>query len=285
MKNCIVTGILFLSLFSSYSFSQGGPGKKNVINNVNAVENNNLVYVHYQLNSHFYQKSLISLYISFDQGRTFDGPLQKVSGDVGAVSSRGKKTIIWDAIAEKPFIEDSPVFEVRNEVTENKPKNQWFVQYTGNAMTYLGVRGGMIGLVGFYGEIRGNMRSFTKAEYSVKDDEVDYTSPGYYEFTGEKGYSALSVLGGIIFQPANSFYLYLGVGYGKENYLMKFNTYSYDGDIQTGSAYAKYEGYCNSGFETDAGIMLKINRILLSAGGTALSFKSFNWTAGVGITF
>ena len=104
-------------------------------------------------------------------------------------------------------------------------------------------------------------------------------------FTGKGGYSAFSGLAGVIYQPAKLFYLYLGAGYGKENYLMKIDKYSYDSEMKTGSAYVKYDGYCTSGLEFDLGAMIKIKWLLLSAGGTMLNFKSLNMTAGAGVVF
>ncbi len=67
--------------------------------------------------------------------------------------------------------------------------------------------------------------------------------------------------------------------------MLGIDEYSSDGDVKTGSGYVKYDGYCNSGVEIDLGLMYKIKMLLLSAGATTINFKSFNWTAGIGIAF
>ncbi len=51
----------------------------------------------------------ISLSVSTDGGKTFSAPLKHVSGDVGDRVTAGKKTIIWDALAEVDKIVGSQI--------------------------------------------------------------------------------------------------------------------------------------------------------------------------------
>jgi hypothetical protein len=226
----------------------------------------------------------ISLYVSSDGGKTFTGPLREVKGDAGEGIRKGDKTIVWDALKEMPFIEDTLTFQVR--AVKQPVKKKYFVSLVGNTVTWLGLRGGMTGKIGFYAEIRGNPDAFKKSSFTCSDGILtDYSVPGYYSFTGKNGYAAFSVLGGINWQAVPDLFIYGGAGYGKENYLVQVDQFDYGNSTSYGQAYAKYTGYCTSGVEIDAGVMYRVKWLLLSAGATTLNFSLFNWTAGIGVTF
>ena len=274
------------------------------VKNVAAEQKDNKILIHYTLTGRAYQTFDVSLYVSRDNGKTFAGPLKEISGDVGDSIPRGTHTITWDIIKEMPLVAEPLIFDVRVEVTSRKPiqiktqkvkskpekseaerlKSSFFISYVGNFTTYIGLRAGMLGRIGFYGEVRGNILAFNSAKYTYKNGVLDYNQSGYYLFTGKEGYSAFSALAGIIFQPVNNFFLHIGGGYGKEEYLMQLNEYNYN-DVKTGTEYAKYEGYGNSGVEVDLGAMYKIKMVIISASATTINFKTFGWTAGLGLSF
>jgi len=265
-------------LTATVSFSQE-------VRNVTSEVKDGMVTIHYSISGKFYQVFNISIYVSRDGGNNFIGPLKEVTGDVGQNIKRGTKTVTWDVIKEMPMVEETLVFDVRAEVTGEKPKSSFFVQYVGNATTYLGLRAGMLKVWGFYGEVRANTIAFQSAPYTYKNGTINYNENGYYMYTGKNGYSAFSALAGVTWQPARNFFLYLGGGYGWENYQMQIDKYSYEGDVKTGSSYVLYDGYNISGVEVDLGMMLRIKWFLMSAGATALNFNSFNFTVGVGTAF
>ncbi|MEI6435772.1 MAG: hypothetical protein WCP32_13075 [Bacteroidota bacterium] len=255
------------------------------VGNVISMVRNGQVYVQFLLDAKFYNEFNVSLYVSRDNGQTFEGPLKEVSGDIGKVKNKGIKTIIWDAMKEMPFVSETLIFEVRAEIIRTKPRKSFYLMYVGNPTTYFGLRTGMLGRVGFYVELRGNMMALETEKYTYKDSVVNYNQPGYFNFTGSNGYSALSGLVGINYQPGKNFFLYLGAGYGKEDYLMKIDNFNYDGDVKTGSSFVKYDKYSASGVEVNLGVMVRIKSLILSAGGTMLNFNSFGGTAGVGVSF
>jgi hypothetical protein len=262
--------------------------KAQVIQDVRSEVKDEKILVHYvirygSLTDYF----SVSLYVSSDGGKTFTGPLREVKGDAGEGIRKGAKTIVWDALKEMPFIEDTLTFRVR--AVKQPVKKKFFVTLEGNTITWLGLRAGMLGKTGFYAEIRGNPDAFKKSSFTCNNGILtDYNVPGYYSFTGKNGYSAFSVLGGITWQAVPNLFFYYGVGYGKENYLVQINQFSYGNSTAFGKAYAKYTGYCTSGFEIDLGLIYRVKWFLVSAGATNLSYGSsnlFNWTAGIGVTF
>ena len=61
----------------------------------------------------FYQEFNVYLYVSRDQGKTFEGPLKEVSGDVGKGIGSGSHSITWEVMKEMPFSNEELVFDVR----------------------------------------------------------------------------------------------------------------------------------------------------------------------------
>ena len=242
------------------------------------------VLVSYKLVGKSYQSFNISLYVSRDNGQTFEGPMKEVNGAIGSEITTGKHSIIWDAQKEMPFVSETMIFDVRYEIIQDKPKKSFFLIYVGNPTTYFGIRAGMLGRVGFYVELRGNLMALNSGKYSYKDSIIEYNKPDYFTFTGTNGYAALSAIAGVTYQPVKNFFLYLGAGYGKEEYLMQIAEYNYEGDVKTGSSYVIYDSYANTGVEVDLGIMFRIKKIIMSAGATTINFNTYGWTAGVGIS-
>jgi len=248
---------------------------------------NNEVMVPYSVSGLTFNQSLnISLYVSKDDDKKWFGPLKEVSGDIGSGIRNGNHTIIWSAMKEMPFTDEVLMFEVQPNLEVETIKREIFVIYVGNDVTYIGGRAGMIGKVGFYGEIRLNPLTFASIDYTFKDGEIiDYDKPGFYEFTQKKGYSAFSILGGATFQTGRNFFIYTGVGYGWEKYLYEITNYSYENNHSTGKSNVVNDEYNLKGFELDAGVIHRFKMILLSAGVTTISFKNIWWTAGVGVCF
>jgi hypothetical protein len=233
----------------------------------------------------FNQSLNISLFYSTDKGLTFTGPVTAVTGDTGKDIRNGNHQIIWDALKEVPFTKQDLVFDVRGELVEEKIEKSLFVSYVGNATTYLGLRVGSIGKIGWYIEGRMNLAGFEKSNYEYENGMVkDYDKPGYYEFTGNNGYSALFAGGGITYQGARDLFIYAGAGYGKENYLYEIDNFSYENDAKTSTSFVK-DPDSNEGAEVDAGIIYRFRKLLLTGGAATINFNTINWTAGIGICF
>lgn len=76
----------------------------------------------------------ISLYYTLDKGKTWLGPMLKISGDAGSSQSPGtNKLIIWDALSEQGPLEGMVQFKIETEimpepvtetVKEAKPKKE-----------------------------------------------------------------------------------------------------------------------------------------------------------------
>lgn len=235
----------------------------------------------------YYQDiSSIDFYVSRDGGQTFEGPLKEISGDTGPGLRNGKYVMAWEVLREMPFTSEELVFDIRLSITEKERKKSFMISLVGNATTPLGLRIGQLGKIGWYAEFRSSLSPFTPTDYTYENKTIPgYDKPGYYEFNGNKGYSAWSAVGGVTFQAGWTVFFYVGVGYGVENYMYEIDEYTYEPDTKTGTAWVKDTEYSTSGFELDAGMILKFNKFIISGGATSINFKTINWLLSVGVAF
>lgn len=235
----------------------------------------------------YYQNiSQIDFYVSRDEGKTFEGPLKQISGDIGAGLRNGKYVMVWDVLKEMPLTDEELVFDVRLTVTEKPRKKSFMISLTGNTTTPLGLRIGQLGKIGWYAEFRASLSPFTTGSYTYKNETIPgYNKLGYYEFNGNKGFAAWSAIGGATFQTSWKVFFNIGGGFGVENYLYQIDEYSYETESKTGTTWVEDTDYSNIGFELDAGMILKFNKFIISGGATSINFKTINWTAGIGVAF
>ncbi len=273
--------VLVFTLCGYFAFSQS-------VTNIKAwVTSDNKIAVEYHITgAKFYQNFNVSLFVSLDDGATWQGPLTEVAGDIGKNIEKGKHVIYWDFLNEIPIVNENVIFDVRAEIIESKVRKSFFIAYSGNDVTPFGVRIGLLGKTGFYLEARMSPIAFDKANYTFEDGNLaDYDQVGYYEFTKANGWAALSVLAGATFQIGKDAFLYTGAGYAFEKYLYTIDEYTYNPPEKIGEAFVEDKGYSITGVEIDAGLMLRFGKFLITGGGYAINFESFGWTAGVGVSF
>ena len=104
MIKCIC--FLFIIFFQTFLCSA-----QTVINAVSRQEQSNVI-VSYNLETT--SPSKISLYVSLNGGRSWEGPLKKVKGDIGDNISSGEHSIIWSVLDEYNELRgDNIKFQVR----------------------------------------------------------------------------------------------------------------------------------------------------------------------------
>jgi hypothetical protein len=273
--------LLLLSVIATTSFPQS-------VKNIEVRTNGDKILVAYTIYGlkDYEDISQIEFYVSRDDGKTFEGRLKDISGNVSPNVRNGKYIMVWDVFKEIPFLDEELIFDIRLSIAEKKRKRAIMISLVGNTVTPLGLRVGQLGGISWYAEFRSSLMPFTTANYTYENETIiDYDKPGYYQFTGDKGYAAWSVVGGAPFQASHIVYFTVGGGYGVEDYLYEIDEYTYEPESKTGSSWAKDADYSNSGFELDAGIILKFNKFIISGGATSINFKTINWLAGIGVAF
>lgn len=235
---------------------------------------------------YFQEVTAVKVFVSIDGGE-FVGPLKELEGNTSEDIKNGKHIILWDVLKEIPFTDEDLVFDIRLTVDDKDRSKSFFVMLAGNDVTPIGLRIGMVGKTAWYVEVRGSLLAMNSPNYTYNNEAgiTDYDKPGYYEFTGTGGWQAYSAIVGVTQQVMWNTFIYAGVGYGVENYVLELNNYNYNEPNSIGTDWAKNDEFSNTGVEIDAGILLRYKGFLFGAGGTALNFKSFGWTASLGYSF
>lgn len=264
------------------------------VTNVDFNISGNKIIVDYTLTgAKFNQKFNVQLYVSMDNGKTFQGPLKAVSGDVGENIKAGSNKIFWDPYKDVNSLDGDIVFDVRAEVINQKVEKHFFVHYTGNYSLRnssntapFGLSIGQIGKVGWYASARLNTAAFNNADYEFDGTEVvGYNKVLYYEYDSDYQYPSFEALAGITAQLSWNFFMYAGAGYGYQKYYWHINEYDYaTNDIESDS-YLNYTDVSASGFAAEAGFIVKAKAVSFNLGMSSLNFSYANIVFGIGLNF
>ena len=267
------------------------------VNNVQFYQgSNNTIIVKYKITGgKFYQNYDVTLYVSNDDGKSFQGPLKSVTGDVGKNIHRGSHIITWDVFKDVASLNGDILFDIRATISEEKIIKKFFFAYTCNISVSngafhspFGLQTGMLGKTGWYVSCRLNKDFLTNGSYNYiyeNDAVIGFDGQGYYVFEGAEYKPRLSLTGGLIFQPARKFFLYMGAGYGSKALLWNAARLSYENDALLESFNVKLNGYSVSGIEAETGFIFKANKMLFSLGYSSLNFKYSFVNMGVGLVF
>lgn len=234
----------------------------------------------------FNQSFNVSLYVSTDGGRNFEGPLQKVTGDVGFGIQAGMgKTITWNVLEEMPAFGGNVVFDVRAVVREKKIKRKMYITYKGSLSAPLGIMIGLTGKTGFYVSARINQDYGETTKYETDGEKVvDYEGLGFYGFPGDETMKRLSLTAGMTFQVGRKLHLYFGGGYAVDELLWKIDEYDYSGH-SLGSSWVFHQEESFAGFEAEAGLMLEFGHVMVGAGFTTPGVQYVEPVVTAGIRF
>lgn len=286
----LIKSILFLTFF--YFSSITIYGQK--VTSVDASFSGDIMIINYTLTgAKFNQKFDVELYVSFDGGKTFEGPMKEVTGHVGENIKAGNKRIYWSPYKEVNFLGGELVFDVRAKVIEEDIKKQFFVHYTGhyslrnkNYTSPFGISIGQIGKVGWYFSARLNSSAFDNSQYDYNGNTViGYDKVLYFEYDEDYKYPSFEALGGITIQLGWNSFWYMGVGYGYQKYYWHINEYDYmDNSLQSDS-YLDYTDYSANGLSLEGGFIFKVNKVSFNLGYSTLNFGYSNIVFGIGLNF
>tara|TARA_B100000963_G_C22527038_1_gene625811 strand:- start:448 stop:852 length:405 start_codon:yes stop_codon:yes gene_type:complete len=84
------------------------------VSNVRFKKVDKKIEIYYDLENSWHKNGIVQLFYSVDNGKTFKGPLKKVSGSVGGNQYDGyDKKIIWDVLNEIPELTGIVTFKVK----------------------------------------------------------------------------------------------------------------------------------------------------------------------------
>ena len=140
-------------------------------------------------------------------------------------------------------------------------------------MAYGVMVGYQYGSWGGYLSFRSNY-IFGRTDYECNSDGTLY-SGGSFWATGESRRSNLSVCLGGLMQVHRLLSVYVGAGYG----VREIDWKDVDGN------WAEVSDWTHKGFAAESGLMFSDNRLLLTAGVSAINFKTASFTCGIGVKF
>ncbi len=276
MKHLLLTTIALAILMAANA---------QVIKNTDFKQQGNAIVVTYDLSVPIDKTAETNLYVSTDGGRSYQGPLKAVSGDIGIMETDGSKKIIWKVFEEFGALQGDITFEVRAKL-KNKPiDNEFLMAYNVSGSSFLGVTIGSVGRWGWYLRGKTNL-NFTQGDYNTSNEAItDYDGSGYYLYTDQTQQTRMGLTVGAIKRLGKTVYLYAGAGYGSRTLLWNAAEYSYENDIQLGDLWAIHEGQSAIGAEAEFGLLFRMGKINLSAGINTIGFSFFEANGGIGLFF
>jgi hypothetical protein len=271
-------------VFALFSFTLNAQQVKDV----QPQQQGNKMIIKYKIEgAKFYQKFNVDLYLSRDGGKTFDGPLKAVSGDVGEGITGGQHQIVWDVFKDVNNLDGEIVFDVKSQLVEEKVPKEFFAMYNGSNDAFLGLMAGQVGKTGWYASFKtGTFFSSPAQEYGGDETwQPDIAQGQYYQIGDSENIRRLSITGGLTFQAARKFFIYTGAGFGLKQLIWQLEVYDYDTETLAEEQYINHPDYSYMGLEAEAGMMLRIGNVMLSAGASTVMFKYSNVTFGAGWVF
>lgn len=215
------------------------------------------------------------LMVSTDGGYSFRPVMtpRMVSGDVGKLTSDGRKSITYDVTEDKAQLAGKPVvFKV--EVTgKDVLKQNILVQaeFGVAPQVSFGAMFGMVKKIGWYVKAKSDFHFPSVAYQCNSAGEIE--GGGAFWAGGESQKTRLSLTGGALFRGTGWLFPYAGLGYGSRSVCWQ----DYRGD------WAKVSDQSCAGIALDAGVVFKFGKFAVSAGISNTMFKYTEVEVGVGV--
>ena len=255
------------------------------IRNIDFKQQGNNIIVTYTLKLIKESAVNIELYVSLDGGKTYDGPLNVVSGDVGYISESGEKSITWSVFDEYETFEGNVSFEVKAKMGEGEWYKGKYLTYNISGTSPMGLSFGTVNKTGWYVRIKTN-GVFAYTKYKTDDTHIiNYSNNDLYIYTDKVKRSRVGITFGVNQYLKKEAYLYGGVGFGYRGLLWNAVQYPIGNNQQTSEIWAQHIDKSALGAEVELGLMFKINKINLSFGANTINFKFFEFNGGFGFFF
>lgn len=258
------------------------------VKKVTFVFRNNRIEVDYCLTGLGWNyRALPELYYSVDGGKSFRGPLKKISGDSGFQNFGGRKKLIWDVFSEVDELEGRLMFEVREKIERKPEKTENLLMYRVAETTVWGVMYARVKRWGGYADFRTNGHFSWDSDYTCnRSGQIEHTSNEiYYRMGKRERLVRWGMTAGIVGRIGYPLYWYAGLGYGKRQVLWDADVYAYKDDRKTGSWWLQNRDDSCSGLEWQVGAGGRYRRFLLTVGLIGLKGELQEMTGGIGVFF
>jgi hypothetical protein len=278
MKNHLFA-ILTLALLGNFAIAQN-------ITSTSLRQNDDQLIINYTLSGLSSGKGEyadVELFVSIDEGVTFVGPLKAVSGDVGAVRTNGSKSITWNVFSEFNSLKGDVVFDVRAKILSDRLNNEGFIAYNFSETSQYGFMIGSVIQWGGYFKLKSN-GVFNKTTENFQSDLLTVIDG--------RSDSRFGVTAGGLYRYSRRIYLYAGAGYG---YRVVFSSASIPliiddkwSDLFNNNSTTltdQYNTKSYDGFESEVGVMYRLNRLFLAFGMNTINLDFFELNGALGFFF
>jgi len=257
------------------------------VSNIRAVQEDKMVTITYDLKV----RSDVRLLISIDDGEHYTDTM-KVTGFVNRVIPAGKnKTIRWKAFQDLGY-GDYPLIRFKFITQESKPAEpakpvavqksgmKTFAtlnaSYGSSGIPMVGFTVGQYDKFGWFVTLMTGLdfdyMGYQVVDHCKKDGYIGDILPFY---NPESKISAVSGMVGGIMRLNDAIYVKAGVGYGMRSVAWEL----WEGD------YVTNDGFSAHGVDVSAGLLLDLNRFVLTLDGVTTNFHIFEGRLGLGFRF
>lgn len=258
-----------------------------VINIQPKLVGNNMEIIYNINGANFNQKFNIKLFVSFDGGKTFKGPMTLSEKETKELEG-GIHKISWDIFKDVNSLEGDIIFDIRAKVIEEKIRRQLFIQYSAgtlvssiNYITPFGFRVGMVGKTGWY--LAGHFNTFEAAAYNYDGETMDEDI--FYEFTEQTLYPRMVITAGLTFQLGKQSYLYTGAGYATKKYYKQIIELDPNNTSLQNEKWVNMTTNEEASFEIEVGTIINFNKMSISLGISTFNFNHIGVNSGIGVVF
>lgn len=255
------------------------------VTNIRAKQEDKMVTVKYDLST----RSEVKLFISLDDGQHYTDTM-KLTGNVNKIVPAGKNKIVrWQAFKDLGY-GDYPEIRFKfvtqesaiNQKQTYKPRNRRNTFATLNAsygsqgIPMLGLTVGQYGKYGWFVTLMTGLdfdyMGYLVVDHCNKEGYIDHVLPFY---NPDSKTSAVSGMVGGIMQLGDMLYAKAGLGYGMRSVAWQL----WNGD------YVTNDGFSAHGVDVGAGLLLDMNRLVLTLDGVTTNFHVFEARLGLGFRF
>jgi opacity protein-like surface antigen len=194
----------------------------------------------------------------------------KLNGDYGKIIESGSKKITYD-IDEDLY--DKEVFATLTVKQKNVLDNEILTMASMTSMPQYSY-GLMLGSVKKFGGYAKFRSDFNSGEYSyVCNSAGEVVGGGYMWASGSQRKYRMQATAGVIFRLSKWCYPYLGTGYG----IRSVHWQDYNGQ------WAQVSDYSCKGIAAEAGLIIKMGPVAVSAGVSTTAFRYTELEVGIGL--
>ncbi len=272
--NAIKSMVLLAWLFSLMSSAWA----QETVEVVRAFTNRKAIVVEYDLAM---DADFVRLFVSFDGGNTYRGPMQQVSGDIADVKAGFSRNIVWDVLKEldmDEFNNENVRFKLNILLKERWPQETFVTlnaSYSPAPQCSFGFSVGQVKRFGWFVSVMSNGNFSGFHPDGICNGQGFLPDAHLMQYTGETSKMRLSVMAGGMMRIKGPWMARVGVGYGNRALLWQ----------TTDGQWLRNTAYSLQGIDFSAGLQLHLKGFAMSLEAVTTQFQNVEAKIGLGYAF